>query len=123
MAKQDTSALVEAAAAFDSELATYTRLGKLFISTPLGSVKHLERANQTLGEIAASEEKLQAAGTALAQALGGVRAQQERTRSYRAVVHLEAAALAVVLVAAFDHWLTHEFAQTARGRDVTRLHR
>ncbi len=77
MTKQDTSGLVEAAAAFDTELATYTRLGKLFVSTPLGSVKHLERANATLGDIAACEERLQTAGQRLVAALAGSRQGQE----------------------------------------------
>jgi len=77
MAKQDSSALAEAAAAFDAELATYSRLGKLFLETPLSSVKQLERANQTLGEIAACEGRLQAAGQALVIALSGARQRQE----------------------------------------------
>lgn len=78
MAKHDPSALVDAAAAFDTELAAYARLGKLFIETPLASVKHLERANQTLGEIATCEERLQAAGQALVAALAGARERQEQ---------------------------------------------
>ena len=57
MAKQD-NALADAAAGFDDELAAYTRLGDLFLKTPLSSVKHLERANATLAEIAACEERL-----------------------------------------------------------------
>jgi septal ring factor EnvC (AmiA/AmiB activator) len=77
MAKQDSSALAAAAAAFDAELAAYARLGKLFLETPLSSVKHLERSNQTLSEIAACEERLQAAGKALVIALSGARQQQE----------------------------------------------
>ncbi len=77
MAKQEPSALAEAVAAFDGELATYARLGKLFLETPLSSVKHLERANQTLAEIAACEERLQAAGQALVAALAGARQRQE----------------------------------------------
>ena len=52
MAKQDRTPLVDAAQEFDDQLATYARLGELFLKTPLGSVKHLERANQTLQEIA-----------------------------------------------------------------------
>jgi DNA anti-recombination protein RmuC len=77
MAKQDSSALADAAAAFDAELAAYARLGKLFIDTPLSSVKHLERANQTLSDIAACEERLQSAGQALVVALSGARQRQE----------------------------------------------
>jgi chromosome segregation ATPase len=78
MSKQDSSALAEAAAAFDAELATYGRLGKLFVETPLSSVKHLERANTTLAEIAACEERLQAAGQRLVQALATARDRQEQ---------------------------------------------
>jgi chromosome segregation ATPase len=77
MAKSHT-ALTEAAADFDEALASYARLGELFLSTPLSSVKHLERANTTLGEIAACEERLQAAGQRMVQALAGARAHQEQ---------------------------------------------
>ncbi|HEU0036546.1 MAG TPA: hypothetical protein VFQ53_38300 [Kofleriaceae bacterium] len=77
MAKQESSALTDAASAFDAELATYTRLGELFIRTPLSSVKHLERANSTLADIAACEERLQTAGQRLVQALSQARGQQE----------------------------------------------
>jgi methyl-accepting chemotaxis protein len=77
MAKHEPSALTEAATAFDGELATYARLGKLFLETPLSSVKHLERANHTLAEIAACEERLQAAGQALVIALTAARQHQE----------------------------------------------
>ena len=77
MAK-DSSPLSDAAAEFDKELAAYSRLGKLFIDTPLSSVKHLERANTTLGEIAQCEERLQKAGQALVQALSASRDQQEQ---------------------------------------------
>ena len=58
MPSRSDSPLAEAAADFATELANYSRLGRLFLETPLGSVKHLERANQTLGEIAASEVRL-----------------------------------------------------------------
>jgi hypothetical protein len=78
MAKQDTSALTDAAAAFDAELSNYTRLGELFLKTPLSSVKHLERANSVLADIAGCEERLQAAGQALVQALSGSRDRQEQ---------------------------------------------
>lgn len=77
MGKSD-SALVNAAAAFDSELATYSRLGELFLKTPLNTLKHLERANQTLGELADSEQRLQEAGKQLIEALTGARQQQEQ---------------------------------------------
>jgi predicted nucleic acid-binding Zn-ribbon protein len=76
MTKSD-SALVEAAAQFASELESYGRLGDLFLKTPLSSVKHLERANQTLQEIAACEARLQAAGQELVRVLAGARTQQE----------------------------------------------
>jgi chromosome segregation ATPase len=78
MAKHDPSVLADAAAAFDAELATYARLGKIFLETPLSSVKHLERANQTLADIAACEERLQAAGQALVVALASARQRQEQ---------------------------------------------
>lgn len=77
MSKQDMSALVEAAASFDEELATYNRVGELFLKTPLSSVKHLERANGALAELAGCEERLQAAGQALVRALSVAREQQE----------------------------------------------
>src|ERR1051325_5793599 len=77
MAKQDAD-LAEAAAEFDRELAAYTRLGELFLTTPLSSVKQLERANGTLAEIAACEERLQAAGQRMVQALSASRARQEQ---------------------------------------------
>jgi hypothetical protein len=77
MAKPDT-ALAEAAAGFDEELATYARLGDLFLKTSLSSVKQLERANATLADIAACEERLQAAGQRMVQALSAARAHQEQ---------------------------------------------
>ena len=78
MANQAPSPLAEAAAAFDEELAAYARLGELFIKTPLASVKHLERANATLSELAGCEERLQAAGQALVKALAAARDRQEQ---------------------------------------------
>jgi hypothetical protein len=77
MAKSD-SPLVKAAAAFDEELAVYSRLGELFLKTPLNTLKHLERANQTLGELADCEQRLQDAGKALIEALSGARGKQEQ---------------------------------------------
>jgi hypothetical protein len=77
MVKHDTD-LADAAAGFDQELAAYTRLGELFVDAPVASVKQLERANATLAEIAACEDRLQAAGQRLIQALAGARARQEQ---------------------------------------------
>jgi chromosome segregation ATPase len=77
MVKHDTE-LADAAAGFDHELAAYTRLGELFVQAPVGSVKQLERANTTLSDIAACEERLQVAAQRLVQALGAARARQEQ---------------------------------------------
>jgi uncharacterized protein YoxC len=77
MAKHDTE-LAEAAAGFDQELAAYTRLGELFVHASVASVKQLERVNTTLAEIAACEERLQAAGQRLVQALAAARTRQEQ---------------------------------------------
>lgn len=77
MARHDTE-LAEAAAGFDQELAAYARLGELFVGTSLSSVKHLERANATLAEIAACEDRLQAAGQRMARAIAAARANQEQ---------------------------------------------
>src|SRR5215468_3668046 len=77
MVKHDTE-LADAAAGFDHELAAYTRLGELFVQAPVGSVKQLERANTTLGEIAECEDRLQTAAQRLVQALGAARARQEQ---------------------------------------------
>jgi hypothetical protein len=76
MAKSD-SPLVQAATQFDEELAIYARLGELFLKTPLTSLKHLERANQVLGEIADCEQRLSDAGKRLIEALTGARQKQE----------------------------------------------
>jgi len=74
---KDPSPLTEAATQFEAELAIYARLGELFIKTPLTSLKHLERANQTLGEIADCEQRLQDAGKKLIEALTAARSRQE----------------------------------------------
>lgn len=71
------SELVEAAIEFDKEIEAYRRAGELFVKTPLASVKHLERANSTLAEIAACEERLQAAAQRLVGVLGEARGLQE----------------------------------------------
>lgn len=77
MAKPDT-ALAAAAAEFDDELTAYTRASDVFLKTPLASVKQLERANQALADIAASEERLQIAGKRMVEALAAARTQQEQ---------------------------------------------
>ena len=86
---RDPSSLSEAATQFAAELAVYTRLAERFIKTPLTSLKHLERANQTLGELAASEQRLQDAGKQLAGALSSARSHQE-TLSGRVIEHAPA---------------------------------
>jgi len=78
MAKPEPTPLLTAAESFDEALAAYARLGELFLKTPLSSVKHLERANQLLGEIADCEQKLQDAGKRLIEALAGARQRQEQ---------------------------------------------
>jgi hypothetical protein len=50
----------------------------LFLKTPLTSLKHLERANQTLGELADCEQKLQDTGRKLIEALTAARQTQEK---------------------------------------------
>lgn len=77
MAKQGSSPLIQAATAFDDELAEYMRLGELFLKTPLNSVKHLERANTTLTELAACEGRLQELGDVLVKAFAKLRDQQD----------------------------------------------
>ena len=89
MAKPDRSPLVDAALAFDEQLAAYARLGELFVKTPLTSVKHVERANTTLGEIAACEERLQQTGKVLIEALTAARSRQEEL-SAQVVAHAPA---------------------------------
>lgn len=89
MPKPDVSALAAAATDFDNELAVYARLGKLFLETPLSSVKHLERANGTLAEIAGCEERLQAAGQRLVAALASSRERQEQLAN-EVVAHVPA---------------------------------
>ncbi|MGE5183672.1 MAG: hypothetical protein ACM31C_16485 [Acidobacteriota bacterium] len=78
MPKPESSPLLAAAASFVEQLSSYARLGELFLKTPLTSVKHLERANQVLGEIADCEGKLQGAGKQLIEALSAARQQQEQ---------------------------------------------
>jgi HPt (histidine-containing phosphotransfer) domain-containing protein len=77
MSKPEGSALVAAASDFDQELASYQRLGELFLRAPLNTVKHLERAKATLDELAGCEDRLQAAAQRLIGALGEARQRQE----------------------------------------------
>jgi ABC-type transporter Mla subunit MlaD len=72
------SPLLEAAQSFEAELSSYAQLSEAFQRAPLASAKQLERANETLGQIAASEQRLGAIGQRLAQAVGEVREQQDR---------------------------------------------
>ena len=72
------SPLVDAATSFDAELAVYARLGELFLKTPVDSLKQLERANQTLGELADCEQRLQDTGKRLIEALTAARGKQEQ---------------------------------------------
>ena len=81
MPKSELTPLLAAATEFDEALAVYARLGQLFIKQPLGSVKHLERANQILGEIAECEQRLQDAGKGLITALSNARQTQETLAS------------------------------------------
>jgi hypothetical protein len=74
---KEPSPLSEAAVAFDAELVIYARLGELFLKTPLTSLKHLERANETIGQIAECEQRLQDCGKRLIEALTQARAKQE----------------------------------------------
>jgi DNA repair exonuclease SbcCD ATPase subunit len=76
MAKPETS-LVTAASDLDTELATYTRLGELFLKSPVDTVKHLERAKATLDELAQSEQRLQQAAQRLVAAIVAARGVQE----------------------------------------------
>jgi methyl-accepting chemotaxis protein len=77
MTKQGTSPLVEATTAFDAELATYTRLGELFLRSPLDTLKHIERANGLLEDLAKSEGRLQEIGQQLVAALAQARERQQ----------------------------------------------
>jgi chromosome segregation ATPase len=72
------SPLLSAIEAFEAELHSYAQLSEAFQRAPLGSTKQLERANETLGQIAASEQRLGACGQRLAQAVSEARDQQER---------------------------------------------
>ena len=78
MAKTEPSPLTDAAEAFDAALAAYARLGDLFLKAPLDTLKHLERANATLGELAESEQRLQDTGQRLIAAVAAARDRQQQ---------------------------------------------
>ena len=73
-----SSQLLEAVEAFEAELSSYAQLSEAFQRAALSSAKQLERANETLGQIAASEQRLGVIGQQLADAVGKARDQQER---------------------------------------------
>lgn len=75
--KKDPSPLLAAAEAFDSELERFGHLAEGARKGALGSQKALERAAETLKEIADCEEQMQARARALMAALGTAREQQE----------------------------------------------
>ncbi len=77
MAKPEPTALTQAAASFDDALATYQRLGELFLRSPLETLKHLERANGTLNDLADAESLLQSTGQALIAAIANSRDAQQ----------------------------------------------
>jgi hypothetical protein len=76
--KKLTSPLMEAAQAFEDELVSYAHLSESFARAPLDSARHLERASDILGQIAASEHRLGECGRRLADAVTGARDDQER---------------------------------------------
>jgi hypothetical protein len=75
--KKDPSPLLAAAEAFDAELERFGHLAESARKGALGSQKALERAAETLKEIADCEEQMQARARTLMAALGAAREQQE----------------------------------------------
>ena len=71
------SALAAAALAFDDQLVEYGRLAELLLRSSLATETQLARANQTLEELGATEQRLEETGRALAQALADARSRQE----------------------------------------------
>lgn len=76
--RKPPSPLLAAAQAFEDELTSYAHLSESFARAPLDSAKHLERASELLGQIAASEQRLGECGRRLAEAVTGTRDDQER---------------------------------------------
>ncbi|HET6148150.1 MAG TPA: hypothetical protein VFH68_11520 [Polyangia bacterium] len=77
MKDREISPLLAAAQAFDAELERFGYLVESARKGPLGSQKALERAAETLKEIADCEEQMQARARVLMAALGAAREQQE----------------------------------------------
>jgi chromosome segregation ATPase len=75
--KRATSALLEAAEAFDDELARFGRLVEAARTGPLNSQKHLQRAARAFEEIAESEKRLGETAQSLVAALQSARQRQE----------------------------------------------
>lgn len=84
-AKGNDSALVTAAEQFDAALRRFAALTEGLQKAPVDSQRALERAGDTLQQIAACEEELQAQAQALMAALGVARdAQQAQADAVRA---------------------------------------
>lgn len=76
--KKPSSPLLEAAQAFQDELDSYAHLSEGFARAPLDSARHLERASELLGSLAASEQRLGECGRRLGEAVTGARDTQEK---------------------------------------------
>jgi len=75
--KRATSELLEAAEAFDDELARFGKLVEAARTGPLNSQKHLQRAARAFEEIAESEKRLGETAQSLVAALQSARQRQE----------------------------------------------
>ena len=75
--KPATSELMEAATAFDDELARFGRLVEAARTGPLNSQKHLQRAARAFEQLAESEQRLGVAAQTLVGALQTARQRQE----------------------------------------------
>lgn len=70
------SEFLKAAEAFDSELEGFHRLVEATLRGPLSSVKHLERASNSLNQVADCEQRLSAASQVLSTAIANGHAEQ-----------------------------------------------
>lgn len=70
------SAFLQAAEAFDDELASFQRTVEAALRGPLNSAKQLERAAQSLGQLAQCEQRLGIASQALSRAISHAHQQQ-----------------------------------------------